>query len=124
MTIFSSTAYIDPYISVHPSSLLVPTGTEAVLSCQANCAGVCDIYWIIGNTMVNLHHKPQFERLGYAFSTRNAVNNTYMATVAINASWSVNTTQFQCYVILDGVNTFAARSSRAVLFVISGVLYS
>ena len=104
-------------------SLLVPINTEAVFTCQANCASVCDIYWIIGNITVNLHHKPQFESKGYVFSNGNPAKDTYTARVAINASLSVNGTEFQCYVILDGVNMFATWSSRAVLLIITGMTY-
>ena len=114
---------IDPIISVPPASLLVPIDTEAVFTCQAYCASVCDIYWIIGNITVNPHHKPRFESKGYAFSNGNPVKDMYTARVAINASLSINGTEYQCYVILDGVNMFATWSRRAVLLIIIGMTY-
>ena len=110
---------IDPYIGVHPTSLLVPLNTEAVFTCQAYCIGVCDIYWIIGNTTVNPHHRSQFEKQGYIF-INNEANGTYTAKVAIYASLGINGTQFQCYAILDGLNTFAAWSTQAILLIITG----
>ena len=121
LNIFFLNIIIDPDISVHPVSLLVPIDTEAVFTCQAYCASLCDIYWIIGNITVNPHHKPQFESKGYVFNNRNPSNDMYTARVAINASLSVNGTGYQCYVILDGVNMFATRSSRAVLLIITGM---
>lgn len=110
---------IDPVIGVHPTSLLVPLNTEAVFTCQAYCVGVCDLYWIIGNTSVNPHHRPRFEKQGYTFKS-NETNGTNTAQVVVNASLSVNGTHFQCYVILDGLNTFAAWSTQAILLIITG----
>ena len=112
---------IDPDISVHPVSLLVPMDTQAVFTCQAYCTSLCDIYWIIGNITVNPHHKPQFESKGYVFSSGNPVKDTYTARVTINASLSVNGTEYQCYVTLDGVNMFTTRSSREVLLIVTGM---
>ena len=98
----------------------MPLNTEAVFTCQAYCIGVCDIYWVIGNTTANPHHRSRFEKLGYIFDN-NEINGTYTARVAINASLGINGTQFQCYVILDGLNTFAAWSTQAILLIITGI---
>ena len=113
---------VDPVIGVHPASLLVPLNTEAVFTCQAYCVRVCDLYWIIGNTTANPHHLPQFEKLGYIFKS-NETDGIYTAQISINASLSVNGTHFQCYVILDGLNTFATLSNQVILLVITGIRF-
>ena len=111
---------VDPIIEVHPASLLVPINTEVVFTCQAYCNGVCDLYWIIGNTTANSHHRSRFEKQGYTF-INNKTNGTNTAQVAVSASLSVNGTHFQCYAILDGLNAFATRSTRAILLIITGI---
>ena len=82
---------IDPDIGVHLTSLLVPLNTEAVFTCQVSCIGMCDIYWIIRNTIANPHHRSQFEKQGYIFNN-NEVNGTYTARVAVNSSLGINGT--------------------------------
>jgi hypothetical protein len=101
----------------------VPVNAEAVFTCQAYCNGLCDLYWIIGNTTANHHHRPQFEKQGYTFKN-NENNGTNIAQVAIKASLNINGTQFECYAILDGLNTFAAQSTHAILLIISGIIYT
>ena len=106
-----------------PASLLVPVNTVVNFTCQAYCTSVCDIDWIIGNITANPYQKNKLKKEGFTFSDGpDKVNNTYTDRLTVNASLSLNGTELCCNVILDGANTYNAKSSPAILLTATGKL--
>ena len=110
------------YILEGPKSLLIPVNTNAVFTCQAYCAKMCNIEWFIeNNNTANLHQKTWFQSRGFRFTQMEKINMTYTIRLTVNASAIINDTELWCNVFLNSVTSHVrVMSHPATLLVLTG----
>lgn len=90
-----------------PSSLLIPVGEVAVLTCVADCILECSGRWRINGSYphdLKSDLKPRFQGKGLSFLVFPASGTKYAIQIAVNASIGINqTTILAIFILLSTV---------------------